>query len=42
MSLGYVLKKLGLFDEHTLNKMNNVCFKSFLPLLLFFTYITQI
>ena len=36
MSLGYVLKKLGLFDTHTLNKMNNVCFKSFLPLLLFF------
>lgn len=36
MLFGYVLKKLGLFDIYILNKMNNVCFKFFLLLLLFF------
>lgn len=36
MALGYVLKYIGMFDERTLDTMNNVSFKSFLPLLLFY------
>lgn len=35
MALGYVLKLLGLFDDHTLKAVNGVSFKVFLPLLLF-------
>lgn len=36
MSLGYLLKQLNMFDDNTLDIMNNVTFKSFLPLLLFY------
>lgn len=36
MSLGYLLKHLNMFDNNTLNKMNNIVFKSFLPMLLFY------
>ncbi|WP_042272772.1 AEC family transporter [[Clostridium] dakarense] len=36
MALGYVLKYIGMFDDRTLDTMNNVSFKSFLPLLLFY------
>lgn len=36
MALGYVLKYIGMFDERTLDSMNNVAFKSFLPILLFY------
>ena len=36
MSLGYYLKYIKLLDKQTLNVMNSVCFKIFLPILLFF------
>ena len=36
MSLGYYLKYIKLLDKQTLNVMNSVCFKVFLPILLFF------
>ena len=36
MSLGYLLKYLNMFDNNTLDKMNNIIFKSFLPMLLFY------
>lgn len=36
MSLGYFLKYLNLFDNSTLDRMNNITFKSFLPMLLFY------
>jgi len=36
MSLGYLLKYLNMFDDNTLDKMNNIVFKSFLPMLLFY------
>jgi len=36
MSLGYLLKCLNMFDNNTLDKMNNIVFKSFLPMLLFY------
>lgn len=36
ISLGYFLRKINLFDDHTLKVMNNVTFKSFLPILIFF------
>lgn len=36
MGLGYFLKYLKMFDENSLNIMNNVAFKIFLPLLLFY------
>lgn len=36
MSLGYYLKYIKLLDKQTLNIMNSVCFKIFLPILLFF------
>ena len=36
MSLGYLLKHLNMFDDNTLDKMNNIVFKSFLPMLLFY------
>ena len=35
MSLGYFLKSLNMFDNNTLDTMNNITFKSFLPMLLF-------
>lgn len=34
--LGYFLMRIRLFDDHTLKVMNNVTFKCFLPLLLFY------
>jgi len=36
MALGYVLKRLKMFDDNTLKVMNNITFKTFLPLLLFY------
>lgn len=36
MAIGYFLKYIKMFDEHTLNVMNSVCFKTFLPVLLFY------
>lgn len=36
MSLGYYLKFKNLLDSKTLSVMNSVCFKIFLPLLLFY------
>ena len=35
MSLGYFLKILKLFNDHSLKELNALCFKVFLPLLLF-------
>ena len=37
MSLGYFLKSLNMFDNNTLDTMNNITFKSFLPMLLFYS-----
>lgn len=34
--LGYFLRRIKLFDDKTLKVMNNVTFKSFLPILLFY------
>ncbi|PRR83425.1 AEC family transporter [Clostridium vincentii] len=36
ISLGYFFRKINLFDDHTLKVMNNLTFKSFLPILIFF------
>jgi len=36
MALGYVLKRLKMFDDNTLKVMNSITFKTFLPLLLFY------
>lgn len=36
ISLGYFLKYLNMFDNNTLDTMNNITFKSFLPVLLFY------
>jgi predicted permease len=36
IGLGYFLKQIKLFDDHTLKSMNNITFKTFLPLLLFY------
>nr|WP_320024792.1 AEC family transporter [uncultured Acetobacterium sp.] len=35
MALGYLLRKLGFFNERLLNELNSLCFKVFLPILLF-------
>ena len=35
MALGYFLKAVRLYDDYVLNKMNNLVFKVFLPILLF-------
>lgn len=43
VSLGYFLKSRKVFDKHTLGMVNNVCFKVFLPILLFMNvYTTKI
>jgi len=42
MALGYILKRLKMFDDNTLKVMNSITFKAFLPLLLFIIYIKQI
>lgn len=36
MSLGYFIKYLNMFDNNTLDRMNNITFKIFLPMLLFY------
>lgn len=36
MTLGFGIKRIGLVDEHTVNKMNNVVFRILLPSLLFY------
>jgi len=36
MAAGYLLKQLRIIDDHTLTVMNGVCFKLFLPALLFY------
>lgn len=36
MILGYFFKSIKLFDDHTVKQMNNLVFKSFLPILLFY------
>lgn len=40
MTLGYFLKYMKMFDENSLNVMNNVTFKVFLPCLLFYNVYT--
>lgn len=40
MTLGYFLKYINMFDENSLNVMNNVAFKVFLPCLLFYSVYT--
>lgn len=35
MSLGYLMRRLHLFGDETVNQMNNVVFRFFLPVLLF-------
>ena len=37
LAAGYLLKLFKLLDAHTLSAMNQVCFKVFLPILLFLT-----
>ncbi len=37
MALGYVLKRLGMYDEVTLKTINKLVFKVFLPLYLFYS-----
>ena len=40
---GYFIRRINLVDEYTLKKMNNLIFKTFLPMLLFFNvYSTNI
>ena len=36
MTLGYFFKSIKLLDEHTVKQMNNLVFKTFLPILLFY------
>lgn len=36
IALGYFFRQVKLFDDHTLKVMNNLTFKSFLPILLFY------
>ncbi|MBN1044056.1 AEC family transporter [Clostridium botulinum] len=40
ISFGYFLKSIKLFDDSTLKKMNNLVFKTFLPILLFYNIYT--
>jgi len=35
MALGYFLRRIRLFDDHSLGVMNNLVFRAFLPILLF-------
>ncbi len=41
MILGYILKKIGIFDKHTTEKLNKSVFKVFLPLLIFYNVYTS-
>lgn len=40
MALGYAIRCFRLVDEPTLRKMNNVVFRVFLPILLFYNVIS--
>lgn len=40
ISLGYFLKKIKMCDERSLNVMNKLCFKVFLPIYLFYNIYT--
>lgn len=40
MALGYVLRLIRLLDEHTLSALNNLTFRIFLPVLLFYNIST--
>ena len=42
MALGYFLKYLKMFDENTVNVMNNVAFRYFYPVYYFIMFIQQI
>ena len=43
MALGYLLRCIGLLDERTLKVMNNVVFRAFLPVMLFYNiYSTEL
>lgn len=35
MAVGFIIKTVGLFDDHTLKKMNKIVFSVFLPILMF-------
>ena len=37
LALGCLLRRIGMFDQHTLDKMNDVCFKVFMAPLLSIT-----
>ncbi len=41
MALGYFLKKVGLLDKTTINKINSMIFKVFLPGLIFYNVYTS-
>lgn len=40
LSLGVFLKKINIVDEHTLTKMNKLCFKTFLAISLYYNVYT--
>ena len=42
MALGYVLKRLKMFDDNTLKVMNSITFKTFCLYCYFIIYIKQI
>lgn len=43
IAFGYFIRRINLVDDYTLKKMNNLIFKTFLPMLLFFNiYSTKI
>ena len=41
MAAGYLLKRVGLFDKHTLNKMNTIVFNFFFAILMFYNTYTS-
>ena len=41
MVLGYILKKIGIFDTLTIEKLNKSVFKVFLPILIFYNVYTS-
>ena len=41
MVLGYILKKVGIFDKQTIEKINKSVFKVFLPILVFYNVYTS-
>jgi len=40
LALGCLLRRIGMFDQHTLDKMNDVCFKVFMAPLLYYNIYT--